>query len=296
MGWAACVLSKFKKVPFTYEIQDMWPETLRATGMLNNEWALDLIGQFGKWVYSKASAIRVISPGFRDNLIQKGVDAGKIHVISNWVDTNFFRPLEPDSSVATQYGLENRFNILYAGTIGFAQGLETVINAAELLRDVPKIQFVLVGDGADFQRLKKLTEKKALKNVKFLGRHPVDQMPVFYALADVLFLHLKDDPLFRITIPHKIFTYLASGRPILAAVHGDAAQVVGESDSGVICPPDNAPALADAVRKLYQLPAEERIEMGINARRAAIEQYSREILISRINHMIAEIVHSKNRH
>ena len=286
MGWAAWILSRYHRIPFTYEILDMWPETLRATGMLNNEQALKLIGRFAKWVYSRAAAIRVISPGFRDNLIDKGVSSEKIHVISNWVDTNFFRPVESDVVMAKKLGLAGRFNVMYAGTIGLAQGLDTVLDAAILLRDIPKVQFVLVGDGADCQRLQVMAAERQIHNILFLGRHPATEMPRLYALADVLFLHLKDDPLFRITIPHKIFTYLASGLPILAAIEGDASEVVCGAQAGVVCKPGDPKGIADAVRKLYLLSPAERTSLGMNGRRAAVELYTRENLVAQIEQMI----------
>jgi RimJ/RimL family protein N-acetyltransferase len=274
----------------------MWPETLRATGMLNYESALKLIDLFAKWVYRRAAAIRVISPGFKANLVGKGVSAEKIHVISNWVDTAFFRPLEADPALAQKFGLASRFNIMYAGTIGLAQGLDTFIEAAELLKDIPDLQFVLVGDGADLKRLQGMAAERQINNVGFLGRHPIEMMPHFYSLADVLFLHLRDDPLFRITIPHKIFTYLACGKPILVAVEGDASQVILDAQAGMVCPPSNPAALADTVLQLYRLSPSDRRAIGENGRRAAVELYTRENLVAQIEKMIGRASQNKSRH
>ena len=143
VGIPAWLLSRLWHVPFTHEIQDIWPETLAATGMLNNERALAYVGEFAKWIYHCASAIRVISPGFKINLIQKGVLADKIHVISNWVDADFYRPLLPDPELTVALGLAGRFNVMYAGAMGPAQGLETVLDAAKLLEDLPQVQFTM---------------------------------------------------------------------------------------------------------------------------------------------------------
>ena len=291
MGGAAWVLSRLHRIPFTYEIQDMWPETLRATGMLNNEQALALVGMFAKWVYRCTKIIRVISPGFKANLVNKGVHPDKIRVISNWVDTDFFRPFPPDFALAQQFGFNGVFNVVFTGTIGLAQGLETVLEAALLLRDLPEIQFVLIGDGADLEHLQGIATERQIANVRFLGRHPANLMPRFNALADVLFLHLRDDPLFRITIPHKIFTYLASGKAILGAVSGDAAEVISNAQAGVVCPPADPKALAEAVRMLYHLTPSERQTMGENGRRAAEELYGRAPLISQVEKMLKEAVY-----
>ena len=127
----------------------MWPETLAATGMVRSQRMLRLVGWCAKRVYRRASAIRVISPGFRDNLVQKGVPPERIHVISNWVDADFYRPREPDPVLQQRLGLADRFNVMFAGTMGLAQGLETVLDAAGRLADLPRLQFVFVGDGAD---------------------------------------------------------------------------------------------------------------------------------------------------
>jgi glycosyltransferase involved in cell wall biosynthesis len=286
IGFPAFVLSRFWRIPFVYHIADMWPETLSATGMVNNAAVLKNLGRFATWIYKKSAAISVITPGFRDNLVSKGVPADKIHVISSWVDTNFFRPVESDAVLAQKLGLAGRFNVMYTGTIGLAQGLDTVLEAAILLKDIPKVQFILVGDGADCQRLQGLAAERQIHNILFLGRHPATEMPRFYALADVLFLHLKDDPLFRITIPHKIFAYLASGLPILAAIEGDASKVVYDAQAGVICKPGDAKEIADAVRKLYLLSPAERTSLGMNGRKAAVELYSRENLVAQIEQMI----------
>ena len=290
VGVPAWLLSRLWRVPFTHEIQDIWPETLAATRMLNNQRALVYIGKFAKWIYRRASAIRVISPGFKANLIQKGVPAEKIHVISNWVDTDFYRPLDPDSELPVKLGLAGRFNFMYAGTMGPAQGLETVLEAAKLLDDLPQVQFVLLGDGVDRPRLQEIAHSYDLHNISFLGRYPSEAMPGMYALADVLLVHLRDDPLFRITIPHKIFTCLASGKPVLAAVEGDAAAVVESGHAGLTCPSGDPKALADVVRQFYEMSPDERNALGQNGRRAVCEAYGRSHLVGQIAAMLEAAV------
>lgn len=286
-GW---LLSRLWRVPFTHEIQDIWPETLAATRMLNNQRALAYIGKFAKWMYHRASAIRVIAPGFKANLIQKGVPAEKIHVISNWVDTDFYRPVEHSPELSAKLGLAGRFNVMYAGAMGPAQGLDTILEAAKLLEDLPQVQFVMVGDGVERSRLQETAVMNNMQNVKFLGRHPADAMPSFYALADVLLVHLRDDPLFRITIPHKIFTYMASGKPVLAAVEGDAAVVIETAHAGLACASSNPQSLAETVRCFYEMSIDERSALGKNGRYAACETYGREHLVAQIAAMLHKAV------
>lgn len=282
IGLPAFVLSRLWGVPFVYQIQDMWPETLRATGMVKNARLLRWVGRFARWIYKKAHTILVISPGFRQNLIDKGVPESKIRVVSNWIDTDAFKAVDPDRELAENLGLNERFNIMYAGNMGEAQGLETVLEAAGLLSDIQNVQFVMVGDGTALPRLKRFVEEKSLKNVRFIGRYPHQTMPCLYALADILLVHLKDDPLFRITIPSKTLAYLASGKPIIAAAAGDVAEMITSAGAGIVCPPENPQALSESVRHLYQLTAEQRLALGERGRQAAAGEYERDILIAKI--------------
>ena len=286
----AYVLSRLWKVPFVYQIQDMWPETLRATGMLNNSVALAAVGKFARWVYAKAAAICVISPGFRRNLLEKGVPDDRIHITSNWVDPDTYPVAEADSELARELGLEGYFNIMFAGNLGEAQGLESVLGAAQLLQDIPAVQFVFVGSGVAGPRLRKIVQDKGLTNVLFLGRYQAARMPALYALADVLLIHLRDDPLFRITIPSKTYAYLASGKPIVAAVAGDAADVVVDAGAGVACPPENPTELAKTIRSLFSLDASELRSMGQHGRESAQTTYSRAYAVRQIETVLMSVV------
>lgn len=287
-GLPALVLSLLWRVPFTMEIQDMWPENLRATGMVRNEGVLRCVGAFAKLVYWRCCTIRVISPGFRKNLLEKGVPNSKVGVISNWVDTDIYRPIPPDRELAQKLGLHGCFTVMYAGTIGLAQGLDVVLGAAALLRDLQQVQFVLVGDGVEAGTLSRVASERHLDNVKFVGRYPGEQMPGLYALADVLLVHLRDDPLFRITIPHKVFTYLASGKPVLVAGEGDVADLVESTAAGLTCRPSDARALARTVRSFHEMSDESRRAMGENGRRAASGSYGRLDLVSKICRVLEE--------
>ncbi|MBZ5582305.1 MAG: glycosyltransferase family 4 protein [Acidobacteriia bacterium] len=283
VGFPAWTLSRLRGCPFTIEIQDMWPENLRSTGMLRNELALRLIGTLARWVYSEAALVRVISPGFRLNLLSKGVPDEKIRVISNWVDIDFYRPADKSPELLDKFDMRGRFNVLYAGTIGLAQGLEVVLDAAAKLQvSSPDSQFVLAGDGVEYDRLRTEAISRKLTNVRLLGRLPGDLMPSLYACADVLMLHLRADPLFAITVPHKVFTYLAAGKPILVGGEGDSASLVTASRSGLACPPGNPEALAHAVVTLHEMSPEEREAMGNNGRRLACQSYSRAHLVSEL--------------
>jgi colanic acid biosynthesis glycosyl transferase WcaI len=287
IGIPAFVLSRWWRVPFIYQIQDMWPEALSAVGAINNPRILNWISRFAKWIYAKADAICVISPGARANLHKKGVPGEKIHVISNWVNIATYYPERPDSILAKRLGLAGRFNVIFAGNVGEAQGLETLLDAAELLGDVPEVQFVIVGDGVALPCLRQSAEERALGNICFLGRYAVEAMPPLYALADVLLIHLRDDhPLFRITIPHKTFAYMATGKPILAAVAGDVADVVTGAGAGIACPPQDSQVLALTIRQFYFMPEVERKAMGERGLAAVKAEFSKEKLVADIEDVL----------
>ena len=287
VGIPAWVMSRLRRIPFNMEIQDMWPETLSSTGMLRNKAALGMVGWFSRWVYDKAANVRVISSGFRLNLLTKGVPDSKIQVISNWVDTDFYRPVPRSQELMARFHLNGRFNILYAGAIGLAQGLEVVLDAAaELQSSQPEVQFVIAGEGVDFKRLRESALARGLDNVRFLGRLPGEMMPDLYACADVLFLHLRPDPLFAITIPHKVFTYLAAGKPVLVGGEGDVVELVAGVQAGLACKPGIPIDLVRAVRELYEMQPEKRAAMGGRGRALACSQYSRSALVGKISEMI----------
>lgn len=290
VGIPAWWIGLLRRVPFVYEIQDMWPETLMATSMIRSRAALAALDRLAGFIYARAAAITVISPGFKRNLTGKGVPAHKIHVIPNWADEDLYCPMAPDQALADRYGLAGRFNVVFAGNMGLAQALETVIEAAQRLGDLPAVQFVFIGDGVDEDRLQQMVAQRQLDNVRFVGRHAKECMPHFFALADVLLVHLKRDPLFEITIPSKTLAYMASGRPILMAVAGDAADVVRDAGAGLVCAPQDPEALADAVRTLYAMSAAERERMGQSGRRAFLKHYTQRVLMDRYEVLFEDIV------
>lgn len=293
IGLPAWVIGLLKRAPFVYDIKDMWPETLRATGMTQSNMVCSILGRLAQFVYARAAAIVVPSPGFKRNLIAKGVPADKIHFIPNWADEALYRPVSPDLTLAIEHGLAGRFNIIYAGNMGLAQGLDTVIEAAQYLEDLPDVQFVLIGDGVDEPRLRRRVVECGVKNVRFLGRQPAERMPYFFALADVLLVHLKRDPLFEITIPSKTLAYMACGRPILMAAAGDAAEVVRDAGAGLICAPQDPQTLADTVRTFYTMPASERERLGQSGREAFLKHYTQRTLMDQYEALFTEIVYGR---
>jgi glycosyltransferase involved in cell wall biosynthesis len=263
VGLAAILLKWFRGIPFVYDVQDLWPDTLAATGMVKSKALLWLVGAWCKFVYRRASKIVVLSPGFKRRLTERGVSVDKIEVIYNWCDEANIHPVPRNEILAQELGMAGKFNVVFAGNMGEAQALDTVLGAAELLRESnPQVQFVFVGGGTEVERLKSKASSRGLHNVLFLARRPLAEIAPVLSLADLLLVHLKDDPLFEITVPSKIQAYLSMGSPILAALRGDGADLVQRSGGGFICAPQDGVGLADAVTRVYLIPAEDLAEVG----------------------------------
>ena len=269
VGLPALALSRWFSAPVVYDVNDLWPDTVVSTGMLGGGLAFRLLGRFCRFVYRHADRVTVVTPGFRRTLIERGVAADKVDVIYNWAREQ--QPLQP-------LPRKTGFQIVFAGNMGLAQDLDAVLEAAgRCAITAPGVQFQLVGDGVDMDRLQQRAREMRLPNVEFLGWQPLAATQAILSAADALLVHLKDDPLFAITIPSKTQAYLAAGRPIVMAVRGDAADLVVRAGAGILAEPGNPESIAEAVRKLAYIPAAERDRMG----RAGREFYERELHIGR---------------
>lgn len=292
LGIPAWWIGLCRQAPFILNIQDMYPESLSATEILGNRVALASVSKFAGFLYHYASAIAVISPGFQQNLINKGVPREKIEVIFNWADEEIYRPVSPQDSFAEKWALKGSFNIIYAGSMGPAQGLQNVLEAAMRLNDLPEVRFVLIGDGLEKANLEAMARDMNIRNVVFLPRQPASQMPYFYAWADALLVHLIDAPLFEITMPSKVQSSLACGRPILIAVKGDAADLVIAAEAGFAIPPSDPDALGSAVRTLYSLTPQAREQMGRNGREYFLKNLTSEVIFSKYDALFKRIANS----
>ena len=261
----ALFIKFFRRIPIVYDIQDIWPDTLTATGMVNNGAILKMIGSYCSFVYKSVDQITLLSPGFKRKLVERGVQHDKIEVVYNWPNP-FTMPDEANTSLIP--GADKKFTILFAGTMGRAQALHEVLNAAAILKskEVDNIKFAFIGGGICLDELKSQKEQLKLDNVLFLPRVSNSEIGKYLAAADALLVHLKDDSLFKITIPSKTQAYMQAGKPIIMAVGGDADILVNEATAGICCPPEDAEKLAEAAIALSLLTGEELKRMGENAK------------------------------
>ena len=291
----ALIVSLFKKAPFIYDVNDLWPEFIESSGISGNKFVSKVIEKLVKFNYTVAPAISVQSNGFKTNILSKGISKEKIHIIPNWADDSIYHPVNVNFELAEKLGMRGYFNIVFAGNIGMAQGLKVVVETAKLLRDLDKIQFVIVGDGKEKKNLEYLAKEYNLRNILFVRRQPAEKMPYIYAIADVLFVHLKKDKIFETIIPSKTIAYLASGRPILMAVAGEASGFITELHAGITCESQNARELADKVKLFYDMPKSERESMGRAGREAFLKSYKKDIVIGRYEKLFEQLIRKNKR-
>ena len=262
VGLAAGIAARISGTPLVYDIQDLWPDTLAATGMINNQRALKVVSWFCQLSYKMASSLVVLSPGFKRLLVARGVNEQKITVIPNWCD----EPSLASFKQAQTFVPVDAFHIVFAGNMGPAQALEVVLAAAQLLaHQGSRVHFHFVGDGISKIDLQLQVQHQQMSNVTFYPRVAMDEVGAYLTAADALLVHLRDDPLFAITIPSKTQAYMAMGKPVIMAVKGDAADIVNYSGGGVIAQPENAQSLAQVIEHLSAMSSQQLQEMGQKA-------------------------------
>jgi glycosyltransferase involved in cell wall biosynthesis len=267
-----------KRVPFVFEVRDLWPESLAAVGAGSEVTLLHRsLGAIAGFLYRKANHIVVVTPAFKDHLIRSWqVPATKISIVENGVETDLFRCDSSPSEIRRKLQLEDRFLICYIGTMGMAHGLETLISAAEKLQSVQsKATFLLIGEGAEKERIVQLAAQRGLKNIRILDQQPRERIPAYISAADVCLVILRKTDLFKTVIPTKLLEYMACERPVIVAVDGQARQIVEEAGAGIFAEPEDANALVSAIQILASDP-EKRSQMGASGRQYIVSRLSRE--------------------
>ena len=294
VGISALIIKLFRRVPVVLDIQDMWPDTLRATGMISNSILLDLVSKACNFIYSSVTKIVVLSPGFKNLLIGRGVPDSKIEIIYNWADEEVLRHATCDTP--KELACIDGFKVLFAGNIGQAQALNVILDAAHLLKDdVPKLHFLVLGRGLQLDDLKIRANQLNLDNVHFLAAVGMEKVGGFLGSADALLIHLNADPLFKITIPGKTQAYMAVGKPIIMGVSGDASNLVSRADCGVCFQPENSVALAEVVKGLMLLDPTDIQRLGKNAERFYDENLSVKVGVDSFEKVFNEVIETGQR-
>ena len=272
IGWL-----KGKKVVLW--VQDLWPESLSATGYIHNRYIIGAVRHVVRFIYHRSDLLLVQSRAFEESVQSMAPDANIVYY-PNSVDSYFSVPSQSEPPAVP--GLGDGFSVMFAGNIGAAQGVDVIVEAASLLEGYADIHFVILGDGSCRAEMLDKVRQRGLTNLSLPGRFPEDTMPGFMQKASVLLVTLTDQPIFAVTVPNKVQAYMASGRPIIACLNGEGARLVVEAQAGLVAPAGDAQALADVILRLYRLSPTERQEMGENGRRYYQQHFDHDHLVARL--------------
>ncbi len=275
--------------PFLLEVRDLWPEFGVSMGVLKNPIVIALARRLEKFLYARATHILVNSPAYKEYMIAKGVPENKVTYIAYGTDVDMFNPQVDGSLIRAELELQDKFVVLYAGALGQANDIDTILRAAERLHGEDKIRFVLFGDGKERGRLQSEAERMRLSNVIFAGVRAKKDMPRVVASADVCLAILQDIPMFRTTYPNKVFDYMAAGRTTVLVIDGVSRQLIESSNGGVFVQPGNDDLLAKTILELSKDPSRVR-QMGQNAREYLVKHLDRRDKLNETLELLAALV------
>jgi glycosyltransferase involved in cell wall biosynthesis len=278
----AIFLAWIKRRNLILWVQDLWPDSLSATGYVHNASVLCAVKCVVRWIYEHTDLLLVQSHAFKPPDV--ALAPGKpVAYYPNSVDITLAEHPSPDVALPDVPALDEGFAVVFAGNVGAGQAVEVMVEAAALLKDVPQIRFVIFGQGSRWEWMREHVQARGLSNLHLPGRFPVNTMPGLLQKAGALLVTLADEPIFSMTVPNKIQAYMAAGRPIIACLNGEGARLVGEeAQAGLSVPAQDAKALAAAILQLYQMPAEDRDRLGANGRRYFKEHFDHDKLVDEL--------------
>ncbi len=283
VGLPALLLKKLKNAPILFWVQDLWPETLSATGAIKSTFILKLVDKLVRRIYRGCDNILVQSKSFYSPIEKLGVEQSRILYFPNSAE-ELYHPMKLAAGSPEIAYMPEGFRVMFAGNIGVAQDFGTILNAAKIIKPYSNIHWLIIGDGRMLPWVKNQIKLLGLDNtVHLLGRHPVESMPRFFSLADAMLVSLKKEPIFSMTIPAKVQSYLACAKPLIAALDGEGARVIQEASAGLTTSAENPVELADAVLKLYRMSEVERHAMGVKGRQYFESNFERNMLLERLD-------------
>lgn len=293
-GLAGYFVSRLKRVPWVLEIRDLWPESIVAVGAIRNRTIIRMLEWLEMFAYRKAEVIVPVTDAFKQYMLEKGIDSGKIAVIKNGVNLTLFQPDRATpmaEELSRELGLDGRFVAAYVGTHGMAHHLETILDAAAAI-DNDDIIFLMVGDGAERDRLVAKRDQMGLKNVVMLEQLPKAKMPALWSLTNASLVVLKRSDLFKTVIPSKIFESMAMEVPIILGVEGEAKSIIDQAESGICIEPESPELLALAVQQLYEDRMLAR-RLGANGRRYVETHFDRVVLAERYRQVLSDTIEAR---
>lgn len=285
MATPALVYQKKLGVKYVHWVQDLWPESVTATTSIKGGPVVKWLDKLVTKIYKRADVILVQSNSFEKSICSKGEFKSKLIFAPNWAEDSIANGEQHPADC----NLPEGFKVMFAGNIGVAQDFPNIIKAAELLKDINEIKWVIVGDGRAREEAEKEIAQRVLQDAfVFVGRHPVNTMPWFFKQADAMLVSLKDEFIFSLTIPSKVQAYMASGKPILTMLNGEGSRVVEEACCGLTASSEDYKTLAENVKKMYEMRASEREEMGKAGRKYYDEVFAKKKVIDRVNEILSE--------
>ena len=272
----AIILAKLKKIPSYIYIQDLWPETFYSIINIKNKKIRSKMKNICNKIYNSFDKLLIASKGYEDILLKEGFKKEKFEYFPQWAEDFYSESLKKVS--------ENRiFTVTFAGNIGKAQSVNTIIEAANLAKENKNIKWQIIGDGSEFENIKYLVKKYSLENtVDLLGRKPAKDMPKYFSSSDGLIVTLKNEEILKVTLPAKVQSYMAAGKPIIAAISGEGSRTIKESKSGLVGEAEDYKALYENVIKLYDMNENERICIGNNGKEFFKENFTRDKLLNQL--------------
>ncbi len=285
VGLPALVAARRSNAPVLFWVLDLWPESLRATGAVTNEPIIKAVGVMVRGIYARCSLILAQSRGFFSSIAAHGVDPGRLRYFPNWIEADYEKAAPP----AARAG-DGTFRIVYAGNIGTAQDFPAIIEAASMLAErAPQVRWVIAGDGRMAPWVRDQVERRGLAGkMQLLGQLPGESMPALFATADALLVALRPDPIFSLTIPGKVQSYLAAGKPLLAMLDGEGARVVEDAGAGLVARAGDPHSLAACVIELVSRGAQEVASMGLRGQEYAMREFGRQQLFDKLEAWLHE--------
>ena len=289
VGLPAIVMKAVKRAPILFWVQDLWPESLSATGAVKSQWILDRVKTLVRFIYSKCDRILLQSEAFKKPVMSLGIEKERLTYFPNSAES-LYKPVNLEADAIDREKMPEGFKVMFAGNIGAAQDFPTILKAAEFLKEYPDIHFIILGDGRMHSWVASQILKRDLTDSFHLfGRYPVETMPRYFSLADTMLVTLRKEPIFELTIPAKVQSYMACARPIIAALDGEGTRVVNEAGVGFSCPAENPYALAQAIKKMYKTPENKRKEMGVRGREYFEKNFERILLLKQLDGLMKEM-------
>ena len=290
VGLPALFLKKIKKAPILFWILDLWPESLSATGAVQSRKVLTQLDKLVRYIYQGCDKIVVASKGFLPSVTAKGIAVERTAFFPNWYEPEYSAQSSSNEKMRIP-DLPTGFHVMFAGNIGVAQDFGTILSAAEMLKSYPDIFWVILGDGRQYEWVKEQVKIKGLTGkILMMGRHAPEAMPAFFSLADTMLVTLKRDPAFALTVPGKIQSYMACGKPIVAALDGEGGRLIKESGTGLSSPAEEPAALAESILTLYRMPKTEREAMGLRGKAYCEKNFGRDMLLDRLDGWMRELI------